>query len=115
MRNISDKSCKENQNTHFMSSNFFLDNRAVCETMSKNSIEPGMSHLTIWRMRIACWIPKATNIHSEYVIPIRFPQQQWLHERASLCHYMYIACRVTLLFVKPSTPDVKYVTFENRI
>ena len=24
--------------------------------------------MTIWRMRIACWIPKATNIHSEYVI-----------------------------------------------
>jgi hypothetical protein len=24
--------------------------------------------MTIWRMRIACWIPKATNTHSEYVI-----------------------------------------------
>ena len=23
--------------------------------------------MTIWRMRIACWIPKATNTHSEYV------------------------------------------------
>ena len=28
--------------------------------------------MTIWRMWIACWIPKATNIHSEYVIPIAF-------------------------------------------
>jgi hypothetical protein len=24
--------------------------------------------MTVWRMRIACWIPKATNTHSEYVI-----------------------------------------------
>jgi hypothetical protein len=28
--------------------------------------------MAIWRMRIACWIPKATNIHSEYVIYIAF-------------------------------------------
>ena len=38
----------------------------------------------IWRMRLACWIPKATNTHSEYIILIVFPQQQWLHERASM-------------------------------
>jgi len=24
--------------------------------------------MTIWPMRIACWIPKAINIYSEYVI-----------------------------------------------
>ena len=34
----------------------------------------------IRRMRIARWIPKATNIHSEYVILIAFSLQQWLHE-----------------------------------
>jgi hypothetical protein len=32
-------------------------------------------------MRIASWIPKATNPHSKYVILIAFPLQQWLHER----------------------------------
>jgi len=26
--------------------------------------------MTIWRMRIACWIPKDTKPHSEYGIPI---------------------------------------------
>jgi len=30
--------------------------------------------MTIQRMRIACWVPKATDIHSEYVIRIAFPQ-----------------------------------------
>ena len=37
--------------------------------------------MTKWRMRIACWLPKATNTYSQYVILIAFPRQQWLHER----------------------------------
>jgi hypothetical protein len=50
--------------------------------------------MTIRRMRIACWISKATDTHSEYVILIAFPLQ-WLHERASMLHYTYIACLVS--------------------
>jgi len=50
--------------------------------------------LTIWRMRIACWIPKATNTYSEYIILIAFPLQEWLHERTSMLGYTYIACHV---------------------
>jgi len=49
--------------------------------MGKNIVEPERPQ-TIRCMRIACWITKAKNKHSEYVIPISFPQQQWLHERA---------------------------------
>jgi hypothetical protein len=30
---------------------------------------------------------RATNTHSEYVIFIAFPLQQWLHERASRLRY----------------------------
>ena len=29
--------------------------------------------MTIWRMRVACWITKVTGIHSEYVTLITFP------------------------------------------
>jgi len=43
---------------------------------------------------MACWIPKTTNTHSEYVIIIAFSQQQWLHERASMLLYTYIACLI---------------------
>jgi len=53
--------------------------------------------MTIWRMRVVCWIPKATNTHSGCVILIAFPLQQWLQERASMLRYMYIACLVFLL------------------
>ena len=41
-------------------------------------------------MRIACCIPKATNTHTGCVILIAFPQQQCLHERASILRYTYI-------------------------
>jgi hypothetical protein len=58
--------------------------------MKKNILQPGSSQMTVLRMRIVCWIPKATNTHSEYVIIIAFPLQQWLHERALMLCYAYI-------------------------
>ena len=51
--------------------------------------------MTVWRMHFACWVPKAADTHSQYVILIRVPLQQWLQERASMLHYTYIACLVT--------------------
>ena len=50
--------------------------------MEKNVVEQGRPQMTIWRMRIACWIPKSTNTHTGFVTLIAFPLQQWLHERA---------------------------------
>ena len=47
-------------------------NRAVCEVMWNNNVEPDRPQMTIWRMRIACWILKATNTYSEYVILLAF-------------------------------------------
>jgi hypothetical protein len=49
---------------------------------------------TIWRMRCACWVTKATDTHSEYVIIIAFPWQQLLHEHASILRYTHVACLV---------------------
>jgi len=50
--------------------------------------------MTIWRMRIAYWIPKATNTYSEYVTLTAFPLQQWLHVHASMLRYMYNYCLI---------------------
>jgi len=52
--------------------------------------------MAIWRMRIACWIPKATDTHSQYVTLITFPLQQWLRERASMLRYTKSDCLVSL-------------------
>jgi hypothetical protein len=42
-------------------------------------------------MRFVCWINKATDTHSEYVILVAFPLQQWLYERASMLSCTYNA------------------------
>ena len=80
--------------THILCSISLPENRAAYEIMWRNIVKPDRPQMTIWRIRIACWITKATNTHSEYVILIAFPQQQWLHERASMLRYTYIACIV---------------------
>ena len=56
--------------------------------------------MTTWRMRIACWVPKATDTHTEYVIRIAFPLQQRLYERVSMLRYTYIVCLVLYFIVK---------------
>ena len=62
---------------------FSFENHVIYEITWKNIVKPDRPQMTIRRMRIAYWIPKATNTRSEYVIFIAIPQQQWLHERAS--------------------------------
>ena len=56
--------------------------------------EPDRPKMTIWRKRIACWIPKAITTHSEYVVRIAFPRQHSFREGASMLRYTYIACLV---------------------
>jgi hypothetical protein len=99
MRNVSDKICRVNRNTRFVSSNFFFfrENRAVCEIMWENIVERCRAQMAIWRMRVACCISKATNTLSEYVTRIAFPLQESLHGRASMlrlivCHYNLSRC-----------------------
>jgi len=70
MKNVSDKSCRENWNTHFTLSNFPPppENLAVYEVTWKNCVERGRPRLRVWRLRIACWPTGATNPHWGCVI-----------------------------------------------
>jgi hypothetical protein len=45
-------------------------------------------------VRYTCWISKAINTHTEYIIFTAFPLQQYLRERASVLRYWYVACLV---------------------
>jgi hypothetical protein len=92
IRNASEKRSWKNQNTYFMKNNFILQSRAVYQIKWKNIVEPDIPQTTIWCIGIACWIPKATNSHSDFVVLIAFQLQQWLHESFSLLHYTYIVC-----------------------
>ena len=48
MGSVSDKSCTENSNTHFMFNKFFPpENRDIYEIVSKNMVEPERPQMTI--------------------------------------------------------------------
>jgi len=66
--------------------NIFSNHYAVFEIMWKKygRAWQASDDNIIWRMRFACWMIEATNTHSEYVIRIVCPQQQWLCERTLL-------------------------------
>ena len=68
------------------------------------------------RMRMARWITKATNTHTEYVILPPFPQQQWLHGRASMLRNTYSAPLVVSYFlIRPvHTLDLSTYALERR-
>jgi hypothetical protein len=78
---------------------FFSRNITIYELMWKNVVELDVPQMTIWHMHIACWICKASNTHSEYVILIAFPVHYWLHKRASELCYAYIACLVRVCYM----------------
>ena len=52
MKNVWDKSCRENQNTRCVFNySFFSENRALWEIMWKNTVQPYRSLITIWHIR----------------------------------------------------------------
>jgi hypothetical protein len=63
----------------------FHENRAVYEIMWKNLVQPiQVADNEILRMFFACWITKAIDTHSEYVILIACLLQKWLSECTSI-------------------------------
>jgi hypothetical protein len=72
--------------------NNFFSKIVLFMRMWKYIVRPNWPQMTVYPLRIACWIPKATNTHSECVILIAISLQQWLHERATLLRYTYIVC-----------------------
>jgi hypothetical protein len=65
---VSDRVVGKNK-THFMFTNFFQ------KSYRSYTVELDGPWIIIWGMCIACWIPKATNKCSEYVILIALPLQ----------------------------------------
>jgi hypothetical protein len=68
--------------------NIFRKSYRVCGRLEESGTTGQATHDNL---RIAYWIPKGTSTHSEYVMLVAFPMQQWLRERASVLRYTYIA------------------------
>ena len=86
----------EKNKTYILCSLNFSENRTVYEVNEEIwcTAREATDDNTVWRTRIACWIPKTTDAHSEYVIHIAFTWQQCLLERASMLGYTCIVCLV---------------------
>jgi len=61
---------------HILSSINLFKNRAVYEILWTKKAETNRTQMTVWDMRIACWITKTTHTHTQWVILTAIPQQQ---------------------------------------
>ena len=100
MRNVSVKIWAQNQNTHFMFSNFFFKNRAVYVIMCKNIAEPGRQQMTIWHVCNTCWIPKAKNRSQNMEYLLFF----YCNSGCKNTLQCYIVCTLPVLFVPWKQP-----------
>ena len=99
MRNASDKICRENRSACFMFRNIFSENRVVYAILCKITVEPDRTQVTVSKyMRIAYWVNKATNVHSENLIITAFPRQEWLHQ-CGLMLRLYMRCLLLLNYI----------------
>jgi hypothetical protein len=67
MRNVSEKSCREYENTHFMFSDFFRKLCRVSDNVEKYGRARHATGDIIRRMRVACFLTKAANAPQCYV------------------------------------------------
>jgi len=66
IRNVSGRSCRENQNTHFVFNYFFFwKSCRLWDNVEKYGTATQATDDIIWRMRFASWITKAADTHSE--------------------------------------------------
>jgi hypothetical protein len=122
MRNVSNKSCREDQNTHFMVNNVFLkivpfliQIRKIWWSQRgrrKQYWGGGAFHAGLVRLHARKHKPHTPPcpLHTKrtctqkyvrlYVILIAFPRQQWFRERASTLHHSYLGCLVDNIYVR---------------
>ena len=95
IRNVADTNCGENQNTRLMFNSFFPEIVLFMGQCGKTWY--GQTD-NIWRMRFACWIPKAANTNS-----FAFTRQLWLCECPSLSRFTYTVGHVHIYSLSQSS------------
>ena len=80
MRNVSHKSCRENQTHIWCSITCFRKSCRLWDNVKKYGGARGATNdVTIWRIRVACWISNATRLHTP--TPLRHTHAR-THSRA---------------------------------
>jgi hypothetical protein len=90
MRNISDESCRENQNTHFVFSNFFPKSCCLWDNVEKyGTARQATDGNIIRRMRFPCWINNATDTLRIYSISYICTAKMVTRTRLNVTLYVY--------------------------
>jgi hypothetical protein len=99
---FSAENSRENQNNFFVQQLFFflLNSCQIYEIMWKNIVQPDRPQMAIWRMRIACWLPTATNTYI-YVFLATIVVRTRLNVT-----YTYLACFVHHIISEQQHRDV---------
>ena len=96
MRNVSEKPCREFKIQGLFSITLFRKSGRLWDNVEQyGRTRQATDDNVVICMPFACCITKITGTHSECVILIAFPLQQWLRERASILRYTYIDSLVT--------------------
>ena len=85
-----------NTKMHFIVNKIFWKSCHLWDNVEKCRAGHVTGDNITWYMHSACWMTKAKNTHLECVILIVFPWQHRFHKCASLLHYTYITCLVSL-------------------
>jgi len=96
MRNVQ-KKFVEKIKTHVLSP-FLIENRSCNEITWKNVAEPCWLQMTIWRIRIVCWIPKSTNKFGSCNNYCFCTAKIFARTRLTVCH-THITCLVIYLLL----------------
>jgi hypothetical protein len=72
-------------------------------------VEPDRPQMAVWRMRIACWIPKAVNTHSEYVCNTNCFSTTTVVTRKPLKVTLYVYCLSCTEILPPNQKSVRVI------
>jgi hypothetical protein len=79
------------KSTYFVLNNFFPENHTFYEIMRESILRGGGGvgpRVAVWCLRNACWIPRATNTQSVYIIVINLTLQRSCATRLSVSLYI---------------------------
>jgi hypothetical protein len=100
----------EKINAHVFMFNSFFCKIVPFMTKWKNIVERGRPQMTIWRTRLACWIPKATNKHNMYITFCFSPATVVAQTLLSVTFYFLCQSFLFLvhMFLSPMPPHVPH-------
>jgi hypothetical protein len=107
MRNVSDKSCEKIKASILCSITFFQKACHLWDNVEKYGRAGQASYDGVIQCTcFLCWVTKATDTHSEYVILIDFLWQQWFLTLVSMI-CLYVHC-LSCLFSYPNIAGVQF-------